>query len=109
MRSTFKNIFILIIILKSSIFAENFEKEIEEKKLYNSHIWKSLLHINNDKPSINSKDFLLSFDNFSLKNELISNIEKIKTDKNYSCKFPARYFWITKEFPSLKNDKNKCK
>ena len=99
----------MIIILKSSLFAENFEIEIEEKKLYNSHIWKSLLHINDDKPSINSKDFLLSFNNFSLKNELISNIEKIKTDKNYPCKFPARYFWITKEFPSLKNDKNKCK
>ncbi|MBK6548084.1 MAG: DUF4105 domain-containing protein [Arcobacter sp.] len=109
MKNIFKNIFILIIILKSSLFAENFEIEIEEKKLYNSHIWKSLLHINDDKPSINSKDFLLSFNNFSLKNELISNIEKIKTDKNYPCKFPARYFWITKEFPSLKNDKNKCK
>ena len=109
MNNIFKNIFILIVILKSSLFAENFEIDIEEKNLYNSHIWKSLLHINNDKPSINSKDFLLSFDNFSLKNELISNIEKIKTDKNYSCKFPARYLWITKEFPSLKNDKNKCK
>ena len=72
----------MIIILKSSLFAENFEIEIEEKKLYNSHIWKSLLHINDDKPSINSKDFLLSFNNFSLKNELISYKEKIKTDKN---------------------------
>ena len=74
MNNIFKNIFILIVILKSSLFAENFEIDIEEKNLYNSHIWKSLLHINNDKPSINSKDFLLSFDNFSLKNELISNI-----------------------------------
>lgn len=105
MNNIFKNIFVLVTILNSLLFANNFEQQIENKKIYNSHIWKSLLHLNNNEPSIKSRNFLLSLDNFSLKNELLFNIKELKTNINYPCKFPARYKWLIKEFPELKKNK----
>lgn len=98
----FKSILILTFFINNFSFANNIYEEIEQNKIYNSHIWKSLLHINSDKPSINSKDFLFSFDDFSLKNELLKNVEQIKNNKHYPCKFPARYLWLTTNFPELK-------
>lgn len=81
---------------------------IEKEKFYESHIWKSLLHVNNGLPAIKEKNFLLSYDDFSLKNELILNIKQIELDNNYRCKFPARYEWIRKQFPTLNNENSKC-
>ena len=65
--------FILILTFNSNIFASDYiENYVEKNKLYESSTWKSLLHYRNNKPSINEKDFLLSYNNFSLKNELSS-------------------------------------
>lgn len=105
----FKSIFILALFLDSYAFANNIYKDIEENQIYNSHIWKALLHINDNKPSIKSKDFILSLDDFSLKNELLKNIEQIKKDKNYSCKFPARYLWLVSQYSELKQENIECK
>ena len=94
--------FILIFILNSNIFAFDYiENYVEKNKLYESSTWKSLLHYRNNKPSINEKEFLLSNNNFSLKNELIATIKKIQSDKNYICKFPARYEWLKKDLANL--------
>lgn len=94
--------FILIFISNSNIFALDYiEDYVEKNKLYEFSTWKSLLHYRNNKPSINKKDFLLSYNNFSLKNELISTIKKIQSDKNYICKFPARYEWLKKDLVNL--------
>ena len=94
--------FILIFIFNSNIFALDYiENYVEKNKLYESSTWKSLLHYRNNKPSINEKEFLLSYNNFSLKNELISTIKKIQLDKNYICKFPARYEWLKKDLINL--------
>lgn len=98
--------FILIFISNSNIFAFDYiedyvENYVEKNKLYESSIWKSLLHYRNNKPSINEKEFLLSYNNFSLKNELIATIKKIQSDKNYICKFPARYEWLKKDLVNL--------
>lgn len=94
--------FILIFIFNLNIFASDYiEDYIEKNKIYESSIWKSLLHYRNNKPSINEKEFLLSYNNFSLKNELIATIRKIQSDKNYICKFPARYEFLKKDLKKL--------
>ena len=94
--------FILILIFNSNIFAfDSIEDYVEKNKLYESSNWKSLLHYRNNKPSINEKEFLLSYNNFSLKNELIATIKIIQSDKNYICKFPARYEWLKKDLANL--------
>ena len=94
--------FILIFIATINLFSnDEIETYVEKNKLYNSYIWKSLLHYRNDKPSINNKDFLLSYDNFSLKNELIATIKAIKSDEKYLCKYPARYEWLKNDLENL--------
>lgn len=106
-------IFLLILFANFLSFANSskvIEKALDEK-VYNSYIWKSLIHSRNGKPSIKDKNFLLSTNNFSLKNELILNIQSIYTDIEYKCKFPARYNWLTNKYPNLriKNNSFQCK
>lgn len=94
--------FILIFIFNSNIFALDYiEDYVEKNKLYESSTWKSLLHYRNNKPSINEKEYLLSYNNFSLKNELIATIKKIQSDKNFICKFPARYEFLKEDLMKL--------
>ena len=88
----------LVIFLYTSSFSNSLDIALE-KKLYNSHIWKSLLHIRNDNPKINDSSFLLSYDNFSLKNELLLTIKSFNEGKNI-CKYPARYLWLKEELPN---------
>ena len=94
--------FILIVISSLNSFAiDDIEEYVEKNKLYESFIWKSLLHYRNEQPSIFNKDFLLSYDNFSLKNELVQTIKAIKDENNYLCKYPARYEWLKKDLSNL--------
>lgn len=68
----------------------------ESVNLYEDKVWKSLLHLDkNDKPSINTKTFLLSYDDFSSKNEFNKTIDYFKKDKRNICKYPARFFWLS--------------
>ena len=67
-----------------------------EKNLYEDKVWKSLLHLDtNDNPSINTPTFLLSYENFSPKNELEKTLEAFQKDSQNICKYPARYLWIS--------------
>ncbi len=73
-----------------------------EKNLYNSYIWKSLLHVTNNKINITDPNFILSGDDFSLKNELVKTIQSFfnapdDSVKHPICRFPARFFWIKSE------------
>jgi hypothetical protein len=85
-----------IIFLYTSSFASSSIDIALEKKLYNSHIWKALLHIRDGNPKINNETFLLSYDNFSLQNELIKTIQDFENGRNI-CKYPARYLWLKEE------------
>lgn len=70
------------------------------KKIYNSSVWKSLLHYNKNKSYINDPSFILSIDNFSLKNEMLATIEllnKQDQSKNPICAYPARFYFIQQE------------
>ncbi len=88
----------LLIFLYTSCFSNSLDSALE-KKLYNSHIWKSLLHVRNDIPKINNSSFLLSYNNFSLKNELLLTIKDFNEGKNI-CKYPSRYLWLKEELPN---------
>lgn len=80
----------LLILLPLHLFGAN-------TNLYKEEMWKKLLHFNKkDKPSINTPTFLLSYNDFSAKNELEKTIEFFKKDKSNICKYPARYLWITR-------------
>jgi len=107
-----KGIFLFLLLLPFFSFASNNYKsnlinKALDKNLSKSIIWKSLLHLEkNGKPSINSKSFLLSYADFSAKNELIKTIEYFFDDNKSRCKYPARYLWLKKE---LNLDDNKFK
>lgn len=70
-----------------------------DKNLYEDKVWKSLLHLDtNDNPSINTPTFLLSYENFSPKNELEKTIQAFQEKSKNICKYPARYLWLSKNF-----------
>jgi hypothetical protein len=88
-----------LIFFHISSFASSGINIALEKKLYDSYIWKALLHIREESPKINDKTFLLSYDDFSLKNELIKTIQNFNNGENI-CKYPARYLWLKEEIPN---------
>lgn len=90
--------FFLIFFYTSSFASSSIDVALE-KKLYNSHIWKAILHVREGNPKINNKTFLLSYGNFSLKNELVKTIENFNEGKDI-CKYPARYLWLKEELPN---------
>lgn len=74
------------------------KKQSVDKKLYTSHVWHRLLHLDaKQKPSINTPNFLLSYNNFTPKNELIHTIDSFFEDNKSICKYPARFFWLKHE------------
>lgn len=80
--------------------------------LYENKVWKGLLHLDtNGQPSINTPTFLLSYDNFSAKNELQLTVDAFKKDKRNICKYPARYYWLSKksELNLERFDLQRCK
>lgn len=57
--------------------------------------WLKLLHFSNKKSTIKDKDFFISSSGYlNPKLELIETIKKFISDKNYICKYPARYRWL---------------
>ena len=84
------------------IYPAHLIKDAVAANLHNSPVWKSLLHVSDGKLNIADPNFILSKDNFSLKNELEQTIFSFfgdidKGDSHGICKFPARFFWIKSE------------
>jgi hypothetical protein len=115
-----KRLFFLLLLIPLISYTKNIEQSIINKarylKLDDSFVWKNLLHVKKNKPSINHPSFLLSFPHFSLKNELKMTIESffktnIKNDNHAICKYPARYIWIKQQLNLTDNDfpKIECK
>ena len=100
-------ILLLLFLIQLKLLATNEFTKDDYKNIANSHIWKSLLHYKNNKPSINTKSFLLSFNNFSLEEELRLTINNFN-DGNLICKYPARYLWLSKIIPNNKFQKVQC-
>lgn len=98
-----KKLFFLLILIPLYAFGYDVKQSTINKalelKLHDSHIWENMLHVKNGTPSINHPSFLLSYSNFSLKNELITTIESFfETNQNNNshtiCKYPARFLWL---------------
>lgn len=82
-------------------------------KLAQEPVWRALLHANKDKFLINDPNFLLSWPNVSLENEIIATYKALKLPiqpnvVHAQCRFPARFKWIrenlsieTNEFPFI--------
>lgn len=104
MNNKFKNkIFILfLLLLPFSLIASSKYEEI-----YTSYIWKSLIHYNNSNSNIYDSSFLLSYNNFSLENELLLTIKSFEEGK-YICKYPARYLFLSKEISNNNFKKFEC-
>ena len=70
-------------------------------ELHHSLRWQALLHHENGKQHLTDTRFLLSHDDFSLKNELVATIEQFfqpnTQDKHAICRFPARFLWIKQQ------------
>ena len=89
-------------LFTSTLQASSVDKLLEQafnKNLQQSHIWRNLLHINNNKASIYNSNFLLSYPNFTLKKEFSKTLKSFfnrnKLDDTHTiCKYPARYLWI---------------
>ncbi len=92
--------FVFKISLASTVRDEIISKALE-KSIYSNYKWKNLLHLEDNKPAIKDNNFILSLDNFSLKNELIETIYQFLNDnlsENHAiCRFPSRYEFIKKE------------
>lgn len=110
----------LLLVIPFFIHAQKFPNPIINQalalKLYDSHVWKNLLHVKSNIPSINDSTFLLSHSNFSLKNELQMTIKSffntnIQNNNHGICKYPARFFWLKKKLNLNDDDfpKPKCK
>ena len=93
-------LFVLLLILSHSAFAQKAEDLVERTKLYNEPIWLKLLHFKDGQSDIVSEPFFLSKDGRnSPKSELIATIKQFilpeKTEVRHAqCRFPARYLWL---------------
>lgn len=65
-----------------------------EKQLYLHKTWSALLHAVDGASPIKDPGFILSSDDFSLKNELVATIQALEENKEISCRFPARRLFI---------------
>ena len=93
-------LFFLHFIFASTLLSKSLTPETLEL-ISQSKEWKALLHIRQGKPKIYSKDFLLSYGDFSLENELILTLQRFKEGKDI-CKYPARYYLLNQKISNLK-------
>jgi len=73
-------------------------KRAIQEKLYEQPEWKILTHSNGKESYITDPSFILSYPNFTLKNELIATLnaffETAQSSNPAICKFPARFLWL---------------
>lgn len=99
-------LFKLLILIHFSYFYSLASTNIEEQtidKLSEDTTWLKLLHYKNNKSDLLNKDFFLSKNgNINPKEELRQTIKSYydtsikKDDSHPRCKYPARYYWLSK-------------
>lgn len=83
------------------------------KTLADHHQWQHLLFYKDGKAEVISPDFYLSNpdiqskSNFDPYTELIETIEQADNE-SVTCKYPARYFWLSHHLPQLDIDLTNC-
>ena len=104
--------FFLLIAISSFLYSSdlNVISIANKLKIYEKNEWKSLLHFR-DELNIKDERFIVSSNNFSLKNEMEQTIKGFfepaikynNINEHYQCKFPARFLFIKNEL-DLKDD-----
>jgi hypothetical protein len=102
-----KEIIFFLFLFSTFLYSNSNIPDSLLNSISNSHKWKAILHIRDNKPKINNKTFLLSFNNFSLKNELIQTIESFQNGENI-CRFPARYYLLKNLLKENSFKEQKC-
>lgn len=69
------------------------------RKLDQAGKWSALLHVSEGVPRIKDKQFILSLDHFSPREELLQTIAYLYGPQSAEavCRFPARYVWLQAE------------
>ncbi len=83
------------------MYSANFKENFSIESISKDKTWLSLLHYTNGEFEVKDKDFFLNQNaNNTPKDELIATIESYNTknisDNSPLCKFPARYFYLSK-------------
>ena len=89
-------LFIFIFSIHSALFANSIHiKEALNLKIYNEKYWLMLLHYENNKSLINTKEFFIAKDgNVDPKAELLATLRSFDNNSSMICKYPARYKWL---------------
>ena len=81
----------------------------QELRLAQQPVWKSLLHLHEDKPQIPHPDFLLTWPAFNPEAELRATLELLHTEgQAAACRFPARTLWLQSQMALPNLDTEKC-
>lgn len=87
---------LFVLLLVSSLSANDYWKLALEKKLYDESFWNLLLHNVNGESEIDDKDFFLAEDGkYSAKSEMKATIDSLLHETTFednatACRFPAR-------------------
>lgn len=88
---------------------ETFESQAQQLGLAQHPTWKSLLHLQQDKPQINDRQFLLSWPAFSPEAELRATLALVSREGQIAaCRFPARVLWLQSKLPLTGIDTSSC-
>lgn len=70
-----------------------------QHQLDRSSKWSALLHVSEGAPRIKDRQFILSLDHFSPREELLQTIAYLYGPQSAEavCRFPARYAWLQAE------------
>jgi len=108
---TVKYLFFILLLLLVTLEAnsKSYINLALTKGLDKDIYWLKLLHFENNKSTINTKEFFLSpLGKQNPKKELIATITKFITTPNLICKYPARYKWLNKKL-NLNIKNQECK
>ena len=111
-----KYIFLYIFVFPIYIYSQiNYIDNVDIKKLSNDPTWLKLLHYEKNQSSLLSDDFFISKNGKNdpqaeLKATIEAYFQTPISDKSARCKFPARYFWLSKyiKLPSYHVVDPKC-
>lgn len=79
------------------VYAEDNITPVNQLEELSKHsAWQHLIFVKRGWPEITSNDFYLS-DEKTSQAELIATLKAFQDDKSMKCKFPARYYWLSRQ------------
>lgn len=100
----------ILLLLFFFVATNVFSADIDFRKISSDPTWISLIHIYKSSPDIADKKFYIKNKFINLESELSDTYEEIfiKKNKDYLCRFPARYYFIKQKMNLPELDLNSC-